>query len=99
MGTRLLVAMLALSGELCACIEAQRATPRLPDAGPGAAEIFLCRYSATSGAFDGWQRARADAQTVKFQEGKYLVLVKSKDTPNANLVLLMRALEASLSKN
>ena len=68
-------------------------------AGPGTARIWLCRYSATSGAFDGWQRIRADGQTVKFQEGKYLVLVQSDDTPNANLASLMHALQSALSKN
>lgn len=146
MGTRLLIAMLALSGMLCACSDTRLATPVLPEsvsppgwrlisfdrsaavpyvpypssrrhsvrgqeeaggapdcwianyAGPGTAQIWLCRYSATTGAFDGWQRARADGQTVKFQEGKYLVLVKSDDTPNASLTLLMRALQAALSK-
>jgi hypothetical protein len=67
-------------------------------AGPGTALIRLCRYNTTNGAFDGWQRARADEQTVKFQEGKYLVLVTSNDTPPAKLTFLMRALQTALSK-
>src|SRR5579863_1607108 len=45
-------------------------------AGADTAQVWFCRYSATNGAFDVWQRVRADAHTVKFQEGEYLVPVK-----------------------
>jgi hypothetical protein len=95
----------AVSFFTAASAQGREAAGQSPDcwkanyAGPGTARIWLCRYSATSGAFDGWQRIRADGQTVKFQEGKYLVLVQSDDTPNANLASLMHALQSALSKN
>jgi hypothetical protein len=67
-------------------------------AGADTAQIWFCRYSATYGAFDAWQRVRADAQTVKFQEGEYLVLVKGNSAPKADLTALMRAIQQALSK-
>jgi hypothetical protein len=42
------------------------------------------------------QRARAEAQTVKFQEGNYLVLVNWNDAPKANLTALVRAVQKAL---
>lgn len=64
--------------------------------GPGVAQIWLCRFSATSSAFDAWQRVRADSQTVKFQEGVYLVLVKGRNTSTRDLNALMRATQTAL---
>jgi len=67
-------------------------------AGTGAAQLWLCRYNAETGAFDAAQRARSEAQTVKFQEGAYLVLVKWNDTPKTDLTALIRAVQKTLGK-
>jgi hypothetical protein len=66
-------------------------------AGTGAARIWVCRYGNETGAFDAAQRARAEAQTVKFQEGEYLVLVQWNNAPKADLAALIRAVQKTLS--
>jgi len=66
--------------------------------GTGTAQIWLCRYSAETNAFDAAQRARAGAQTVKFQEGEYLVLVQWNNAPRAALAALIRAVQKTLSR-
>jgi hypothetical protein len=66
--------------------------------GTGTAQIWLCRYSAETNAFDAAQRARAGAQTVKFQEGEYLVLVQWNNAPRADLAALIRAVQKTLSR-
>jgi hypothetical protein len=65
-------------------------------AGPGSAEAWICWYKAGANAFEAVQRARAEAQTVKFQEGQYLVLVKWNNVPKASLTALVRAIQKSL---
>src|ERR1017187_1391130 len=45
-------------------------------ANTGAAQIWIGGYRVSGSAFDAVQRARAEADTVKFQEGKYLVIAK-----------------------
>src|SRR4051794_23605350 len=58
--------------------------------GQGSAEVWVCGYKTNAGAFDAVQRARAEAQAVKFQEGKWLVLVKWNDVPKTSLTALIR---------
>ena len=65
--------------------------------GVGTAEVWACGYRERGSAFDAVQRAPAAAQTVKFQEGKYLVLVKWNGVPKANLTALIRAVQKTLS--
>jgi hypothetical protein len=65
-------------------------------AGPGSAETWICWYKARADAFDAAQRARAEAQTVKFQEGQYLVMVKWNNVPKASLAALVRAIQKTL---
>jgi hypothetical protein len=67
-------------------------------AGSAEARVWICRYAAEPGAFDAWQRVQADAATMKFQEGDYLVLVKGNNAPNADLIALMRAIRAAIGK-
>jgi hypothetical protein len=55
------------------------------NAGAGPAEVWICAYKASTSAFDAVQRARAEAQTVKFQQGASLVLVKWNNVPKASL--------------
>jgi hypothetical protein len=42
------------------------------------------------------QRARAEAQTVKFQVGSWLVLVKWNNAPKASVTALVRAIQGAL---
>ena len=65
-------------------------------AGQGSTEVWVCGYKVSANAFDAMQRARAEAQTVKFQEDKYLVLVKWNDVPKANLTALVRAIQKAV---
>jgi hypothetical protein len=65
-------------------------------AGQGSAEVWVCGYKAQAGAFDAVQRARAEAQAVKFQEGSWLVLVKWNNVPKASLTALIRAIQKAL---
>lgn len=58
--------------------------------------VSVCRYTNTGGSFDAVQRTAAAAQVVKFQEGRYLVLITWKDTPKADLTALIRAIQKSL---
>jgi hypothetical protein len=64
--------------------------------GEGTAEVWVCGYKAREGAFDAVQRARAEAQTVKFQEGSWLVLVKWNNVPKTSLTALIRAIQRAL---
>jgi hypothetical protein len=65
-------------------------------AGAGAAEVWICWYRSTGNAFDAAQRARAEAQAVKFQEEHYFVLVKWNNVPKSNLTALIRAIQKAL---
>jgi hypothetical protein len=64
--------------------------------GEGSAEVWLCGYRTSATAFGAVQRARAEAQTVKFQEGSWLVLVKWNNTPKASVTALVRAIQGTL---
>jgi hypothetical protein len=64
--------------------------------GQGDAEVWICGYKASGSAFDAIQRVRAEAQAVKFQEGRYFVLVKWNNVPKASLTALVRAIEKAL---
>jgi hypothetical protein len=67
-------------------------------AGSGNAQIWVCRYGDATAAFDAAQRARAEAQTVKFQEDEYLVLVKWNNAPKTELTALIRAVQKTLTR-
>ena len=64
--------------------------------GAGSATVWVCGYKARASAFDAVQRARAEAQTVKFQEGAWLVLVKWNNAPKTSLTALIRAIQKAL---
>ena len=49
-----------------------------------------------AGAFDAVQRARAEAQTVKFQVGVNEVLVHWNNAPKTNLEALIRTIQKAL---
>jgi hypothetical protein len=65
-------------------------------AGAGSAEVSICWYKAAASAFEAGQRTRAEAQTVKFQEEHYFVLVQWNNAPKANLTALVRAIQKAL---
>jgi hypothetical protein len=62
----------------------------------GSAQVWICAYKASTSAFDAVQRARAEAQTVKFQQGTNLVLVKWNNVPKASLTALVRAIQKAV---
>ena len=60
------------------------------------AEVVICGYKVEGSAFDAAQRARAEAETVKFQAGRYLVQVKWSNTTKTNITALVRAVQKVL---
>lgn len=64
--------------------------------GTASAEVWACGYTYGGGAFDAMQRTRAAADTVKFQEGKYLVLVKWAGGSKEEITALVRAVQRTL---
>jgi hypothetical protein len=60
------------------------------------ADMWVCHYTVEGGAFDAVQRTRAEAQSVKFQQGKYFVLVKWDATQKASLSALVRTIQKTL---
>ena len=64
--------------------------------GPGSAQIWVCGYASETSAFDAQQRISARARTVKFQEGKRLVIVQWKDTKKTDLEALIRMIQKRL---
>jgi hypothetical protein len=61
--------------------------------GPASAEVWTCWYRIRGNAFDAVQRARTEAQAVKFQAGSYLVIVRWNGAPKASVGALVRAVE------
>jgi hypothetical protein len=65
------------------------------DKGQSSAEVLICGYK-TGGAFNAAQRVPAGAQAVKFEAGKYFVLVKWNNAPKTNVTALVRAIQKNL---
>jgi hypothetical protein len=63
--------------------------------GQGTAEVLICGYKA-GGAFNAAQRARAEGQAVKFDQGPYFVLVRWNNAPKVAVTALVRAIQKSL---
>jgi hypothetical protein len=61
------------------------------------AEVWACGYVGTGGAFDAAQRTRAAADSVKFQEGKYLILIHWSGGSKDEVTALVRALQKKLA--
>jgi hypothetical protein len=62
--------------------------------GGASAEVWVCGYA--HGAFDAGQRTRAAANTLKFDRGNYLVVVRWNGGTRTDVVALMRGLEGAL---
>lgn len=65
-------------------------------ASTGQAQVWACGYAQESSAFDAMQRARAEADTVKFQEGKFLVIVQWHGVSRDEITALVRAVQRNL---
>lgn len=57
--------------------------------------MLACSYPP-GGAFDAVQRVPAAAQEVKFEAGRYFVLVKWNNTSKADVTTLVRAIQKIL---
>jgi hypothetical protein len=66
------------------------------NAGKGAAQVWICGYVHESSAFEAVQRARAEADTVKFQVDRYLTIVEWKGVSREEITALIRALQKAL---
>lgn len=62
----------------------------------GTAEVWACGFRAEGSAFNAVQRARAEANTVKFQEGRYLVIVRWSGGSRVDVTALVRAIQKAL---
>jgi hypothetical protein len=65
-------------------------------AGQGDAGVWACGYRASASAFDAAQRMPSAANTVKFQQGAYLVIVHWSSAPQAGITALVRSIQKSL---
>ena len=61
------------------------------------AEVWACGYASEGGAFDAVQRTPAAADSVKFQEGKYLVLMHWSGGSKDEVTALVRAVQKKLT--
>lgn len=66
------------------------------NADQGVALVSICGYAQESSAFDAVQRARAEANTVKFQVDRYLAIVEWKGVSREEITALIRALQKAL---
>lgn len=65
--------------------------------GAGTAGVWICGFAAESGAFDSAQRFGSGGDRVKFQVGKYLVVVEWSGAGNrAEVTALVRAVQKAL---
>jgi hypothetical protein len=62
----------------------------------GSAQVWICGYAEESSAFDAVQRARAEADTVKFQVGRYLTIVQWRGVSREEITALIRAVQKAL---
>jgi hypothetical protein len=60
------------------------------------AEAWVCGYAEESSAFNAMQRMAAGANTVKWQKGKYLEVVRWSGGSRGDVTALMRRLEKAL---
>jgi hypothetical protein len=65
-------------------------------ASKGSAEVTACGFAAEGSAFEAMQKGRAEADTVKFQEGKFYVVVQWHDVSRDEITSLVRAVQGDL---
>lgn len=66
--------------------------------GPGTATVWTCVYQAEGNAFEAVQRTRAEANSVKFQEGQIFVLVQWDKAGRDEIATLIRGVQKALHK-
>jgi hypothetical protein len=78
----------------------RQATPpvcwRADYASEGEATVWACGYRVSGSAFDAWQRMDSAANEVKFQKGRYLVIVQWNNVSHSGITALVGALQRSL---
>lgn len=62
----------------------------------GEATVWACGYRASASAFEALQRMQPAANEVKFQKGRYLVVVQWKGASQANMTILITALQKAI---
>jgi hypothetical protein len=61
-------------------------------------QAWVCGYRAESSAFDAMQRAKSAPDVVRFQEGKYLVVVHWSGGSREENTALVRAIQKALPR-
>lgn len=89
-------------------MEASGAPDRLPTGSPapvcwradyvseGEATVWACGYRASGSAFEAVQRMRPAASEVRFQKGRYLIVVQWKNVTQASITVLVGAIQRTL---
>jgi len=62
-----------------------------------AAEVWACGYAVEGSAFDAMQRTATEANTVKFQMGRYLMIVKWRGVSREEITALVRAIQKAVN--
>lgn len=65
-------------------------------ASKGSAEVTACGFAAEGSAFEAMQKGRAEADTVKFQEGKFYVIIHWREVSQDEITSLVRAVQRDL---
>jgi hypothetical protein len=63
--------------------------------GQGTAEVEVCGYP-NGAAFNAAQRAPAEGQAVKFDQGRYFVRIRWNNSPKTTVTALVRAIQKAL---
>ncbi|HVW11354.1 MAG TPA: hypothetical protein VHC90_22365 [Bryobacteraceae bacterium] len=69
---------------------------RFEYAGEGPVTVWACGYRASASAFEASQKMASAAQEVRFQKGRYLIVVDWKNVSQAGVTTLIRAIQRSL---
>ena len=64
--------------------------------GQGSAGVWACGFASEGTAFEAMQKGRAEANTVKFQEGKFFVVVQWQGVSRDDITALVRAIQRDL---
>jgi hypothetical protein len=65
-------------------------------AGEGPVTVWACGYQASASAFEASQKMASAAQEVRFQKGRYLIVVDWKNVSQEGITTLIRAIQRSL---
>lgn len=65
-------------------------------ANTGQADVWACGYKSDTEAFEAVQKGRAEADTVKFQVGRFFVTVAWRNTSRDEITALVRAIQRDM---